>query len=382
MGPLKGFKIIEVAGIGPTQFCGMLLADMGASIIRIERPGGTDVGVGLPARFNLMNRSRPAIAVDLKSAAGSELILKLCESADAIFEGFRPGVMEKLGLAPDICRQRNRRLVVGRMTGWGQDGPLADSVGHDGNYAALSGALAAIGEKGGSPAIPLNLVADFGGGGAYLAIGILAALLEVHRSGEGQVVDSAMVDGAASLMTLFYGMYSGGLWRNERGTNFLDGGAPFYRTYKTSDEKYVVVCAIEPRFYGELLDTLGITGVSPQDQHNQANWPTLQKTIESIFVTKTRAEWCETFADRDACFAPVLSVAEAPQHAHNKARNTFIEVDGVVQPAPAPRFSRTVSEVRSGPFAPVTGSRELLLDWGFTNDEIRKFDTDGAFGLK
>jgi len=380
MGPLRGFKIIEVAGIGPTQFCGMLLADMGASVIRIERPGGIDVGVGLPAKFNLMNRSRPAIAVDLKSAAGIETLLKLCESADALFEGFRPGVMEKLGLGPDTCQQKNTRLVYGRMTGWGQDGPLADTVGHDGNYAALSGALAAIGDKDSGPTIPLNLVADFGGGGTYLAMGILAALLESSRSGEGQVVDAAMVDGAASLMTLFYGMHAGGIWRDERGSNFLDGAAPFYRTYQTSDDEYVVICAIEPRFFAQLLETLGVSDISSGDQYKQKKWPAQTQQFASIFASKTRDAWCDLFAGKDACLAPVLSLTEAPSHAHNIARDTFIEVDGIVQPGPAPRFSRTESVVSGGPAEAASDIYELLPDWGFTENEIRDFESAGAFG--
>lgn len=382
MGPLQGFKIIEVAGIGPTQFCGMLLADMGASIIRVVRPGETDVGIGLPAKFNLMNRSRPAVMVDLKSSAGIETILRLCDTADALFEGFRPGVMERLGLGPETVRQRNRRLVYGRMTGWGQAGPLADSVGHDANYAALSGALAAIGQKDAGPTIPLNLVADFGGGGAYLAMGILAALLEASRSGEGQIVDAAMVDGAASLMTLFYGLHAGGLWRDQRGSNFLDGAAPFYRTYRTSDEAFVVVCAIEPHFFAELLETLEITEISPWDQFDQAKWQAQGQMFESIFGSKTRDAWCDIFAGKDACFAPVLSLTEAPQHAHNQARSTFIEVDGVVQPGPAPRFSRTRSEVRCAPPEPASNSLETLSDWGFTEDEILEFESAGAFGSK
>jgi len=380
MGPLQGFKIIEVAGIGPTQFCGMLLADMGASVIRVVRPGEPDVGIGPPAKFNLMNRSRPAIAVDLKSSAGIETVLKLCDTADALFEGFRPGVMERLGIGPDACRQRNSRLVFGRMTGWGQDGPLADSAGHDGNYAALSGALAAIGQKDAGPTIPLNLVADFGGGGAYLAMGILAALLEASRSGEGQIVDAAMVDGAASLMTLFYGMHAGGLWRDRRGSNFLDGAAPFYRTYRTSDEKFVVVCAIEPRFFAELLNTLEITEISPQDQFDQAKWQTQGQMFETKFAARTRDAWCDIFAGKDACFAPVLSLAEAPQHAHNKARNTFVDVEGVIQPGPAPRFSRTESRVSCAPNEPATNHQEVLINWGFTKDEIRDFQSAGAFG--
>ena len=370
MGPLQGFKIIEVAGIGPTQFCGMLLADMGASVIRVTRPGGSDVGIGLPEKFNVMNRSRVAITVDLKTAPGIETVLKLCDKGDALFEGFRPGVMERLGLGPDACRERNQRLVYGRMTGWGQDGPLASTVGHDGNYAALSGALSAIGPKDGAPSIPLNLVADFGGGGTYLAMGILAALLEASRSGEGQVVDAAMVDGAASLMTLFYGMHAGGIWRDERGSNFLDGAAPYYRTYRTSDDEYVVVCAIEPAFFIDLLETLGVTEIAPQDQHNEEKWPAQTKVLESIFVTKTRDEWCEVFTATNACVAPVLSLTEAPVHPHNKARETFVEVDGVLQPAPAPRCSRTVSEAtgRSDDAA------DILANWDFSDQELAGFD--------
>ena len=369
MGPLQGINIIEVAGIGPTQFCGMLLADMGASVIRLERPGGTDVGIGLPAKFNVMNRSRSAITVDLKSAAGVAAVLKLCDKADALFEGFRPGVMERLGLGPVTCRERNKRLVYGRMTGWGQEGPLADTVGHDGNYAALSGALSAIGPKGGAPAIPLNLVADFGGGGTYLAMGILAALLEASRSGEGQVVDAAMVDGASSLMTLFYGMHAGGIWRDERGSNFLDGAAPFYRTYKTSDDEFVIVCAIESAFFAELIETLGVTDILLQDQHDPTKWQAQTKSLESIFATKTRDAWCDEFAGKNGCVAPVLSLTEAPDHPHNKARKTFIEVDGVVQPGPAPRFSRTESEIKCGA-GNAAGAAEALADWGFSDAEI------------
>jgi alpha-methylacyl-CoA racemase len=380
MGPLQGIRIIEVAGIGPTQFCGMLLADMGATVIRIVRPDTTDVGVGLPDRFNLMNRSRPAVAVELKSAAGIETVLKLCESADALFEGFRPGVMERLGLGPDICGQKNKRLVYGRMTGWGQGGPLAGSVGHDINYAALSGALGAIGEKNSSPVVPLNLVADFGGGGAYLAIGILAAILEASRSGAGQVVDAAMIDGAASLMTLFYGMHAGGLWRDERGSNFLDGAAPFYRSYRTSDDRFVVVGAIEPRFFAELLETLGLTDISPADQYNQAEWKSQAEIFEAIFATRTRDAWCEIFSEKNACFAPVLSLEEAPLHEHNRERGTFVEIEGVIQPGPAPRFSRTGSEVSSGPARPKADNRDVLADWGFTDAEFQDLKSAGAFG--
>lgn len=378
MGPLHGFKIIEVAGIGPTQFCGMLLADMGASVIRLTRPGGADVGIGLPAKFNVMNRSRPAIEVDLKSADGVAAVFKFCDKADALFEGFRPGVMERLGLGPETCCERNKRLVYGRMTGWGQEGPLADTVGHDGNYAALSGALSAIGPKDGAPVIPLNLVADFGGGGTYLAMGILAALLEASRSGEGQVVDAAMVDGASSLMTLFYGMHAGGIWRDERGGNLLDGAAPFYRTYKTSDDEYVIVCALEPAFFADLLETLGVTDILVQDQHDRTKWQEQTKCLAAVFARKTRDAWCDVFAGKNGCVAPVLSLAEAPEHPHNKARETFVEVDGVVQPAPAPRFSRTVSEIGCGPDNAGIGAAEVLGDWGFSETDLAGLGVDVA----
>jgi alpha-methylacyl-CoA racemase len=370
MGPLSGFRIIEIAGIGPGQFCGMLLADMGARLIRIDRKASADLGIGIPAKHNLMNRSRPTIGVDLKSEAGVKLVLKLCETADALFEGFRPGVMERLGLGPDDCMARNEKLVYGRMTGWGQSGPLADAVGHDGNYAALAGVIGAIGEKGGPPSIPLNLTADFGGGGAYLAIGILAALLEASRSGKGQIVDAAMVDGAASLMTLFYGLRAAGYWHDERGTNILDGGAPFYRAYRTSDRQYVIVCAIEQRFFKALLDLLRIDDISPAEQYAREKWSQQIEVIEKVFAAKTRDQWCERLEGTDACFAPVLSLAEAPDHEHVKARKTFVNVDGITQPAPAPRFSRTVSKVSRPAAGQITDLRGVLSDWGLSESEI------------
>ena len=368
MGPLKGYRIVEIAGIGPGQFCGMLLADMGAKLIRIDRPANADPGI--PAKFNLMNRSRPAIGVDLKSKAGTALVLRLCENADALFEGFRPGVMERLALGPADCMARNKKLVYGRMTGWGQDGPLASAVGHDGNYAALAGVIASIGERDRPPSIPLNLTADFGGGGAYLAIGILAALLEAGRSGKGQVVDAAMVDGAASLMTLFYGLHAGGLWQDERSSNFLDGAAPFYRAYRTHDDEYVIVCAIERRFFRVLIELLGIDDIDVAEQHDRSKWPAQIERFEQIFANKARAEWCELLEGTDACFAPVLSLAEAPQHEHNKSRGTFVEVDGVTQPAPAPRFSRTGSEIRNAPTEPGACDRDALIEWGLDDAEI------------
>jgi alpha-methylacyl-CoA racemase len=370
MGPLKGFKIIEIAGIGPGQFCGMLLADMGAQLIRVDRKSDADLGIGMPAKFNLMNRSRPTIGVNLKSEAGVDLILKLCEGADALFEGFRPGVMERLGLGPDACMAGNERLVYGRMTGWGQTGPLANAVGHDGNYASLAGVIGAIGEKDGLPSIPLNLTADFGGGGAYLAMGILAALLEAGRSGKGQVVDAAMVDGAASLMTMFYGLHAGGFWQDQRGSNILDGAAPFYRAYRTSDDQYVIVCAIERRFFKALIESLKVHDIDLAEQHDKSKWPTHIERFEAVFASKTRDEWCELLEGTDACFAPVLSLSEAPNHEHNKARGMFVEVDGITQPAPAPRFSRSTSEISQSPENTSTDVRDVLSGWGLSDADI------------
>ena len=366
MGPLQGFKIVEIAGIGPGQFCGMLLADMGAQLVRIDRKADVDLGIGIPARFNLMNRSRPAIGVDLKSPSGVDLVLTLCESADALFEGFRPGVMERLGLGPDDCMARNERLVYGRMTGWGQSGPLADAVGHDGNYASLAGVIGAIGEKDGAPSIPLNLTADFGGGGAYLAMGLLAALLEAGRSGTGQVVNAAMVDGAASLMTMFYGLHAGGIWQETRGSNILDGAAPFYRAYRTNDDQYVIVCAIERRFFKTLIELLDIDDIELDEQHDKSKWSQQIERFEKIFAGKSRGEWCDLLEGTDACFAPVLTLTEAPNHTHNKARSTFVDVDGVVQPG----FSRTASEISQAPTDARSDIRTVLIDWGLSDSDI------------
>jgi len=380
MGPLNGYKIVEIAGIGPGQFCGMLLADMGAQLIRIDRKTAADLGIGMPAKFNLMNRSRPVIGVDLKTGAGVNLVLRLCEDADALFEGFRPGVMERLGLGPETCMARNGKLVYGRMTGWGQHGPLARAVGHDGNYASLAGVIGAIGEKDGPPSIPLNLTADFGGGGTYLAMGILAALLEASRSGKGQVVDAAMVDGAASLMTMFYGMHAGGFWQDERGSNMLDGAAPYYRAYRTADDEYVIVCAIEQRFFKALTDLLGIDDIGLGEQHDKGKWPAQIERFEKVFASKTRDKWCDLLEGTDACFAPVLSLTEAPQHEHNKSRGTFVTIDGVTQPAPAPRFSRTSSEIRNAPNEQGERDRDALVDWGLGDAEIDRLLQDGTPG--
>ncbi len=380
MGALTGFKIIEIAGIGPGQFCGMLLADMGAQIIRVERINDAYNDAGIPAQYNLMNRSRPSITVDLKKKQGVELVLRLCADADALFEGFRPGVMERLGLGPDDCSAQNKRLVYGRMTGWGQSGPLASTAGHDGNYSALAGVLSTIGAQGGPPSIPLNLVADFGGGGTFLALGMLAALLEASRSGAGQVVDAAMIDGAASLMTLVYGMCAAGMWKDERESNILDGGAPFYRIYQASDGKYLIVCAIEQQFFQELLKILDIDDIDLREQFDQSKWPEQIARLESVFAGKSRQEWCDLFAGTDACFAPVLSLAESPQHPHMKSRATFVSVDGVLQPAPAPRFSRTPSQISMPPAESGKRLREALGDWGLTDVEIAELQDSATLG--
>jgi len=378
MGPLAGYRIIEIAGIGPGQLCGMLLAEMGAQVVRIVRAGDDDTTLHLPAAANLMNRSRPAVAVDLKHPEGAALVLRLCETADVLFEGFRPGVMERLGLGPAPCMERNPRLVYGRMTGWGQDGPLAGEAGHDTNYLALTGALAAIGEKDGAPVLPLNLVADFGGGGLYLALGLVAALLETSRSGRGQVVDAAMVDGVASLTTLFHGLLATGLWRERRGSNLLDGGAPFMRSYRTLDGGFVAVAALENRFYRNLLQGLGLSDLDPARQMNPADWPELERRLGEAFASRSRDEWAAHFAGRDACVTAVLSFTEATRHPHNVARGTFVEVDGVVQPGPAPRFSRTPVRVRSGPSGPAREAVETLGDWDIPREDVLRLVEAGV----
>jgi alpha-methylacyl-CoA racemase len=370
MGPLQGFRIVEIAGIGPGPFCGMLLADMGADMVRIARPGGPGPGPGVPDEHNVLLRGRPSIEIDLKTAAGRSLVLQLCKKADALYEGFRPGVMEALGLGPDDCMRANPKLVYGRITGWGQAGPLAQTAGHDGNYASLAGALGAIGSRGGPPAVPLNLIADYGGGGAYLAIGILAALLEAGRSGNGQVVDAAMVDGAASLMSFFYGLFAGGLWQDRRGSNMLDGSAPFYRPYETQDGKYVFVAALEPKFYAQLLERTGITDLDPAAQFDPSTWARQQDRLSSVFAERTREAWSERFSGADACVSPVLSLQEAPRHPHNEARRTFVEIDGVVQPAPAPRFSRTPGEATRGESRSADAIGDTLRAWGLEPADV------------
>jgi len=376
MGPLEGFKIIEIAGIGPGQFAGMLLADMGASVVRIERPVKDETVFAADARFNLMNRSRPLIGVDLKTQQGVQLVLDLCEDADAIFEGFRPGVMERLGLGPDACMARNPKLVYGRMTGWGQQGPLADTIGHDANFIALSGVYAAIGEKGGSPVYPLNLVGDMGGGGAFLVIGMLSAMLEATKSGKGQVVDSAMVDGAASQMSSIWGFRAAGQWKDELGSNILDGGAPFYTAYRTSDNRHIAVAPIENRFYRNLLNALGLDEIDPTRQHDQSRWDDVRQKLQSVFETRTRDEWCEILEGTETCCTPILDMSEVTSHPHNVARETFVSIDGITQPAPAPRFSRTESEISSAAGSHRSDLHQVLKDWGASADVLAKLSKE------
>jgi alpha-methylacyl-CoA racemase len=363
MGPLHGIRIIELAGIGPAPFSAMLLADLGATVIRIDRPVPAQLGIERPLRFNLLLRNRQNLAVDLKSKAGRELVLELVEKADGLIEGFRPGVTERLGLGPDECLARNPRLVYGRMTGWGQIGPLAQAAGHDLNYIAITGVLDWIGRKGQAPTPPLNLVGDFGGGGLYLALGMLAALLESRTSGKGQVVDAAIVDGTASLATSLFGMYGAGLL-GERGTNILDGGAPFYDVYRCKDDKYVCVAPIEPKFYAELCRLLGSSAEEMGAQDEKSAWGVSKEKLQHIFLSRTRDEWCNLLEGTDACFSPVLDAAEAIKHPHLKARQTFVNVDGVNHPAPAPRFSRSSPDTPRAPELPNDeGGFTALRDW-------------------
>ncbi len=360
-GPLNGVKIVEFAGIGPGPFAAMLLSDMGADVVRIDRKGAGRGGS--PA--DVTSRGRRSVALDLKDPGDIETALKLLEKADAVIEGFRPGVMERLGLGPEVALKRNPKLVYGRMTGWGQTGPLAQAAGHDINYIALTGALHAMGRKGQPPAPPLNLVGDFGGGALYLVVGVCAALLEAQRSGQGQVIDCAMTDGAASLSAMFYGMRHSGMWGDERDSNLLDGGAHFYDSYETKDGAFVAIGSIEPQFYALLLEKTGLKDDPAfQAQMDRRAWPDLSAKLAAVIKTKTRAEWSALMEGTDVCFAPILGLGEAPAHAHNKARETFVEVAGVIQPNVAPRFSRTPSKVQ-GP-APAIGAHnaEVLRDWG------------------
>jgi alpha-methylacyl-CoA racemase len=374
MGPLRGVRVIEMAGIGPGPFAAMMLSDMGAEVVRVDRPASATPS----AERDVLNRGRRSVAVDLKHPDGVETIRRLVERADALIEGFRPGVMERLGLGPDDCLARNPRLVYGRMTGWGQDGPLAHAAGHDINYIALAGALNNFARKGERPVPPLNMVGDFGGGGMLLAFGVTCALLECSRSGRGQVVDAAMVDGAAVLMTMIHAFVAMGLWTDDPGTNILDTGAHFYDVYETADRKFVALGPIEGKFYAELLRLVGWEHEELPHQMDRSQWPALKQRFADLFRTKTRDEWSALLEGTDACFAPVLSLTEAPRHPHNEARGTFLTRDGVVQPAPAPRFSRTASEVQGAPPVPGEHTDVTLADWGFDADDIAKLREAGA----
>lgn len=376
MGPLQGTRVIELAGIGPGPFCGMMLADMGADVIRVDRSSGTNS----VRPKDVLTRGRRSIAIDLKHPEGKEVILKLCEGADAIFEGFRPGVTERLGIGPDDCMKRNPGLVYGRMTGWGQEGPMAQAAGHDINYIALAGALHGIGRKGERPVPPLNLVGDFGGGGMMLAFGLVCALMESQKSGKGQVVDAAMVDGAATLMAMFFSMKAVGMFSDERGTNLLDGGAHFYDTYETSDGKYISLGSIEPQFYALLVEKAELDKEDFSDQMNQGKWSELKAVLIDRFKTKTRAQWCDIMEGTDICFAPVLSLSEVSEHPHNKARSTFLDLDGVLQPAPAPRFSRTTVGLTHGSRMSGEDSADVLSSYGFDDDQISQLMDGGVVG--
>ena len=376
MGPLEGMKILEVGGIGAAPFCGYMLSDMGADILRIDFKGRPRSY--LEAKYDVLYRNRRSISIDLKNPAGVKAVLRLIEQSEALIEGFRPGVMERLGIGPEVCFKRNPRLVFGRMTGWGQEGPLSQAAGHDINYIALAGTLHAIGRPGEKPVPPINLLGDFGGGGMLLAFGIMCAVYEVRKSGKGQVVDAAMIDGAAALMAVFYGMSAAGEWSDQHGTNLLDGGAHFYDTYETADGKWVSIGSLEPQFYELLLKYTGIDDPKFQPQANRERWPELKEKTAEVFKSKTRDEWCKIMEGTDVCFAPVLSFEEAVNHPHNIARNTFVAVEEVMQPAPTPRFSRTQPEIKWAPPNPGEHTESALADWGFDAGELKALKISGA----
>jgi alpha-methylacyl-CoA racemase len=378
MGALSGIRIVEMAGIGPAPFCGMLLADMGADVLRVDRLAAADIGIPMPPRYDLLNRNKHSVAVDVKSPVGRDTVLRLVAEADALIEGFRPGVMERLGLGPEACMAANSKLVYGRMTGWGQTGPLSQAAAHDINYLAITGALHAIGRDEGGPVVPLNLVGDFGGGALYLAMGILAALLSARTTGVGQVVDAAISDGVANLLTMHYGYRQAGEWSTQRASNLTDGGAPFYDVYLTKDERYVAVGAVEEKFYRDLLKRLGLNGADLPGQYDRAKWPTIRVRLQEVFKTRTRDEWCALLEGTDACFAGVLDMDECIRHPHNQARRTHVEFDGVLNPAPAPRFSATPSELRKAPPAPGEDTDSALRNWRFSAVEIESLKAAGA----
>jgi alpha-methylacyl-CoA racemase len=377
MGPLEGLRVIELQGIGPGPFCAMMLADMGAEVIRVDRTGAAG---GLPRaeRYDLLARGRRSIRLDLKSPEGKEILLRMIEKSDGLIEGFRPGVIERLGIGPDVLLEKNPALVVGRMTGWGQDGPISHISGHDINYIALSGALFNCGVKDGPPAPPLNLVGDFGGGGMLLAFGMVTGILQAKLSGKGQVVDAAMVDGASILSTSFFGQLAEGKLREGRGSHPLNGASHYYDAYECSDGEYISIASVEPQFYEELKELLGLSPEEFGEQMNPKIWAAQKAKIKALFLTKTQQQWCDLLQQSDICFAPVLRFAEAPDHPHAKARNAFIEIDGVVQPAPAPRFSATPCEISASPAQRGEHTTEVLSEWGYSEDQIDGLYKQGA----
>ena len=374
MGPLTGIRVVEMAGIGPGPFTAMMLSDLGAEVIRVDRLSHKGTG----HRANVLNRGRKSIAVDLKHPRGVETTLRLIEQADVVLEGFRPGVMERLGLGPEECLSVNPRLIFGRMTGWGQTGPLSQAAGHDINYISIAGALGAMGYADRPPAPPLNLVGDFGGGAMYLLTGILAALVERATSGQGQIIDAAMTDGTASLLSPFFGLMAMNMWTTDRFSNRLDGGAFYYGSYECSDGKYISIGSLEPQFYALLLEKAEITDPEFQEQLDEAAWPAKREKLNQLFKTRTRQQWCDIMEGTDVCFAPVLDLKEAPTHAHNIDRKTFVELEGVVQPAPAPRFSRTQGEIQGPAAMAGEHTREVLSAWNFTDQEIGELQASGA----
>jgi alpha-methylacyl-CoA racemase len=378
MGPLSDVKVIEIAGIGPGPFAAMMLSDMGADVVRVDRAQSVERGFD-PGWMEVLNRGRRSIGIDLKHPDGVETILRMVEQADALIEGFRPGVAERLGIGPDACQARNPKLVYGRMTGWGQDGPYSQAAGHDINYISLAGALAHFGRAGGKPTPPMNIVGDFGGGGMLLAFGVVCAVLEARSSGEGQVVDAAMVDGSVALMAMTWGLRAMGVFDEENlGANVLDTGAPFYDTYETADGKFVSVGALEPQFFAELVERLGLSSEDLPAQMDRNRWPELRERFTEVFKSKTRDEWREILEHTDACFAPVLTMSEATEHPHIRARDTVVELEGVQQPAPAPRFSRTPGAITRRAAQPGQHTDEGLADWGFDPHELAKLRDAGA----
>lgn len=377
-GPLQGMRVVEMAGIGPGPFCAMMLADMGAEVIRVHQKNNAPLLPILNTKYDILARGRRSLAIDLKKPGAAEAVLQLIDRADALIEGYRPGVMERLGLGPEVCFERNPKLVFGRMTGWGQTGKLAAAAGHDINYISLSGVLNAIGRSGSAPVVPLNLVGDFGGGGLMLAFGIVCAVLEASRSGKGQVVDAAMTDGSALLASSMFGFKAAGMWSNQRGENLLDGAAHFYDTYECADGRYVSVGAIEPKFYELLLRKLGIDDPAFTAQMDSTKWPELKRRLAEAFKTRRRDEWASVFDGTDACCTPILDWDEAPRNEHNSERKTFIDIEGVTQPAPAPRFSRTIPEVSRSPARIDEHTEAILSDWGVDRSLVAALREQGA----